>query len=174
MKFRWLLGFALAVGVAGPAFSQVSVYADFSASKLTGGLVNPTTNVLYGPTFGLTAQLGSTAHLKFYGDLRVGDYGGGTRLDEIGIGPKVGLAVRKYEVYGEFLVGFGRYNNGQNAGASSSTDSQIEINFGLDRRLKGRLDWRVFEYGYEQYYGLGGAYNPKTFSTGVVLHLGSR
>ena len=38
MNLRWLLVCALGLAVVGPAYSQVSVYADFSASKLTGGL----------------------------------------------------------------------------------------------------------------------------------------
>jgi hypothetical protein len=174
MKFRWLVVFALGAAVAIPASAQISAYVDLSASKLTGGLATTTTNVLVGPTIGLTAQLGQKAHLKLSGDLRGGFYGGSRRLDELAIGPKVALPIRKYEAYGEFLVGFGRYNNGQNLQASSSTDAQIEINFGLDRAITKRFDWRVFEFGYEQYYGLGGEFNPKTFSTGLVVHLGGR
>jgi hypothetical protein len=147
---------------------------DLSASKLTGGLVTTTTNVLVGPTIGVTAELGQKAHLKFSGDLRAGFYGGSMRLDGLAIGPKVALPIRKYVAYTEFLVGFARYNNGQNLPASSSTDSQIEINSGLDRPITKRFDWRIFEFGYEQYYGLGGEFNPKTFSTGIVAHLGGR
>lgn len=174
MKFRWLLVFALALAVVRPASSQVAAYVDFSASKLTGGLTTVTTNVLYGPTIGLTAQVGSKAHLKLYADIRGGLYGSGQKLDELGLGPKVGLDFKKFEAYGEFLVGFGRYNDGKGNAASATTDSQIEINFGLDRRLSERLDWRLIEFGYEQYYALGGVYNPKTFSTGVVMHFGKR
>jgi hypothetical protein len=122
----------------------------------------------------MSAQVGQFARLKFSGDLRGGFYGGSMRLDGLAIGPKVALPVRKYEAYGEFLVGFARYNNGLNQPASSSTDAQIELNFGLDRSITKRLDWRVFEFGYEQYYGLGGEFNPKTFSTGIVAHLGGR
>jgi len=169
MKFRWLLVFAPGVAVAKPASSQVSVYADFSASKLTGGLVNPTTNVLYGPTIGLTAVLGTKKNLVLSGDLRTGFYGNGARLSQAAVGPKLGLNVRNFQAYTEILVGFGRYNNGTGA---ASTDAQTEVNCGLDLRGKGILDWRVFDFGYEQYYGLGGIYNPKTFSTGIVIHLG--
>jgi len=174
MKFRWLLVFALALAVVRPASSQVAAYVDFSASDLTGGIATVTTNILYGPTIGLTAQLGSKAHLKLYADIRAGLYGSGQKLDEVGLGPKLGLDFKKFEAYTEFLVGFGRYNNGLNAAASSSTDSQIEMNFGLDRRISERFDWRLIEFGYEQYYGLGGVYNPKTYSTGVVMHIGKR
>ncbi len=174
MKFLWLVVLALGAAVARPASAQISAYVELSASKLTGGLTTTTTNVLVGPTIGVSAQLVEKGHLKFSGDLRAGFYGGSMRLDELAIGPKVALSIRKYEAYGEFLVGFGRYNNGQNLPASSSTDSQIEINIGLDRPITKRFDWRVFEFGYEQYYGQGGEFNPKTFSTGIVAHLGSR
>jgi len=174
MKFRWLLVFALGLAVVRPATSQAAAYVDFSASKLTGGIATTTTNVLYGPTIGLTAQLGSKAHLKFYADIRAGIYGSGQKLDEVGLGPKLGLDFKKFEAYAELLVGFARYNDGLGNPASGSTDSQVDMNFGLDRRITERFDWRVIEFGYEQYYGLGGVYNPKTFSTGVVMHIGKR
>jgi hypothetical protein len=97
------------------------------------------------------------------------------RLDGVALGPKIGFTLHKnYGIYGEFLVGFARYNDGLGNPASASTDSQIQLNAGIDRRVTPRLDWRVFEYGYQQYYGLGGEYNPKTFSTGVVLYLQKR
>jgi hypothetical protein len=171
MKFRWLLVFALGVAVAKPASSQVSVYTVFSASKLTGGLVNPTTTVLYGPTIGLTADLARKKNLILSGDLRTGyySYSNGAHLTQAAIGPKLGLDVKNFQAYAEILVGFGRYN-GETIAAS--TDAQTEVNCGLDLRGKGILDWRVFDFGYEQYYGLGGIYNPKTFSTGIVIHLG--
>ena len=37
-----------------------------------------------------------------------------------------------------------------------------------NRQISKRFDWRVFDFGYQQYYGLGGEFKPKTFSTGVV------
>jgi hypothetical protein len=174
MKLRWLLVFALAVLTGGQASAQVSAYVDFSASKLTGLGTNGSeaTNVLYGPTIGLTAHVAGLKRLQFAADLRAGFYGSGQKLDEIALGPKASLGVRKFTVYTEFLVGFGRYNDGLGHSASASTDAQIELNSGIDRRVTKRFDWRVFEYGYEQYYGLGGNYNPKTFSTGLVFHLG--
>jgi len=175
MKLRWLWVVALGLAaMARPGWSQVSFYGDMSASMLTGGLVTTTTSILYGPTIGMTAQIFSRSHLKFYGDIRGGFYGGSQRLDQVGVGPKIGFAFKKYEAYGEFIAGFGRYNSGQNVTASASTDSLIELNGGLDRQITSRLDWRVVDFGYEQYYGLGGEFNPKTFSTGVVVHLTKR
>jgi hypothetical protein len=163
--------FLVGLALVKPASSQVAVYADFSASKLTGGLTSTTTNFLYGPTIGLTALVGTKKNINLSGDLRTGFYGNGSRLSEISVGPKVGLDVKRFEAYTEILVGFARYNDGA---GNASTDAQTEVNFGLDMQGKGRLDWRVFEFGYEQYYGLGGEFNPKTFSTGVVVHLGKR
>ena len=175
MRFRWLMVVALGMAVVKPASSQVSIYAEMSASKLTGGIATQTTTVLYGPTFGVTAQIATKAHLNIYADVRGAFIGGTTRLDGVGIGPKIGLPLKKkYEAYTELIVGFARYNNGQNLPASSSTDSQIQLNSGLDRQITPRFDWRILEFGYEQYYGLGGEYNPKSFSTGVVLHLQKR
>ena len=174
MRFRGLVVLALAVAMGKAASAQVSAYVDFSASKLTGGLSTTTTNVLYGPTIGISAQVAQKAHLKLSADIRAAFYGDSMKLDQVAIGPKVGLPLKKYEVYTEFLVGFARYNDGLGHSTSAATDAQIEINSGIDRRITQRLDWRVFEFGYEQYYGQGGEFNPKTFSTGVVLHLGAR
>jgi hypothetical protein len=171
MKFGWLLVFVLGAAVAKPASAQVSVYADLSASKLTGGLGTQTTNVLYGPTIGLTARIAGNKHLNLSGDVRTGFYQHSAGLDEVAFGPKVGFAVKKFEPYAEVLVGFGRYNDPNHA---ASTDAQMEVNCGLDWKRPGRIDWRVFEYGYQQYYGNGGEFNPKTFSTGLVFHLGKR
>ena len=169
MKFGWLLVFALGVAVVKPASSQVSMYADFSASKLTGGMGTTTTTFLYGPTIGLTAELAKKKFLDLSGDVRGGFYANGVRLNGVAVGPKLGFDIKQFQAYTEILVGFARYNDGA---GNASTDAQTEVNFGLDLRGKGRLDWRLFEFGYEQYYGLGGEYNPKTFSTGLVVHLG--
>lgn len=174
MKFRWLLLVALGVAAARPASAQISAYVDLSALKLTGGLPTPTTNVLYGPTIGLTGQLGTKAHLKISADLRGGFYGGAQRMDALTVGPKIGLPIHKFEASAEFMVGFARYNDGKGNPASSTTDALTQVNVALDRRITERFDWRVVDYSYSQYYGLGGEYNPKTFSTGVVLHLGTR
>jgi hypothetical protein len=168
MKFGWLLVFALGAVVAKPAAAQVSVYADFSVSKLTN---LASTNFVFGPTIGLTAHVAGGKRLNLSGDLRTGFYQHSRGLDQVAIGPKVGLGLKKFEAYTEVLVGFARYNDPNNA---ASTDAQLEVNSGLDWKRKGPIDWRVFEFGYEQYYGIGGQFNPKTFSTGLVLNLGKR
>jgi hypothetical protein len=164
---------ALVVGLAlvRPASSQVSVYADLSASKLSNG---SSTSVLFGPTLGVTALFVNGGRLTVGADLRGSFVGGGQRLDQISIGPRFSFKTKRVEPYAEFLVGFGRYNGGTGSSYTASTDGQIQVNFGVDHRVKKNFDWRVFEFGYEQYYGNGGAFNPKTFSTGVVYHIGGR
>lgn len=163
----------LTAGFAGPrtAHSQVSFYGDFSASKLTY-LSN--TNVLYGPTIGSFVDVATFGPVKFSADIRATFVGAnGVRLDGVVVGPRFATAIKfqKLNPYAEFQVGFARYNNGMNAVASSSTDSEIQINTGVDRPIAKKFDWRIFEYGYSQYYGLNGQYHPKTFSTGIVFHL---
>lgn len=171
MKFRWLMVFALGAAVVKPASSQVSVYANMSASKLT----NDTDSfVLYGPTIGVTARVVSKPRLSFYGDIRGEFYGSARRMDGVAIGPKVGFPLKKFEPYAELLVGFARYNDGLGTRNSGTTDAHVEANFGVDRQVTPRFDWRIFEFGYQQFYALGGTYNPKTFSTGVVYHVGKR
>ena len=157
--------------IPGTAHSQVSFYGDFSASKLT---YQSNTNVLYGPTIGVFIDLKNLGPVNFSGDIRGSFVGAsGVRLDGLVVGPRLATSVKflKLKPYAEFMVGFARYNNGQNVVASASTDAEIQINGGIDRPIAKLFDWRVFEYSYAQYYGLGGQYNPKTFSSGVVFHL---
>lgn len=173
MKKLVCLIVALAAGVVAPktAHSQVSFYGDFSASKLT---YHSNTNVLYGPTVGAFVDIKTLGPVKFSGDLRGSFVGAnGIRLDGVVVGPRVATSVKflKLKPYAEFMVGFARYNNGLNTVASSSSDAEIQVNGGVDRSVAKLIDWRVFEYSYAQYYGLGGQYNPKTFSTGIVFHL---
>lgn len=166
MKMVLLMAMGLlSVGVAG---AQASVYVDFSASKLTN-LVD--TTVLYGPTVGLSGQVAKLHNVNLSADFRGSFLGGsGKRLDGLVIGPRASFVTHRFEPYAEFMVGFARFNDGLGAKNSSSTDSELEFNGGVDRRVTKRFDWRVFEFSYGQYYGLGGEYNPKTFSTGIVFH----
>ena len=165
---------AAALGIVRAASGQVSVYADLSASKLTSP---SSTSVLFGPTVGVSAVFAEPGRFHLAGDLRASFVGGGQRLDGIGIGPKVSVTVKRfarYEPYAELLVGFARYNDGPGSPFKTSTDGELQVNAGVDRAVRGNFDWRVFEFGYAQYYGLGGVFNPKTFSTGVVYHVGGR
>lgn len=177
MKVGNLILLAAGFALAQPAFSQVSAYVDFSATKLTGNTPQLTvaTDVLYGPTVGITKSLIGGHHMFLAGDIRGTFVGGaGKRLDGAVVGPRVAFPIKKLSPYVEGMVGFARYNDGLNTKTSSTTDAQIQINGGIDYRLSKSFDWRAFEYGYSQFYGNGGNYNPKTFSTGVVFHISGR
>ncbi|SNS37215.1 hypothetical protein SAMN05421770_101700 [Granulicella rosea] len=175
-----LLLLAAGLAIVQPALSQVSVYVDFSASKLTGNsaaypAAGQLTNVLYGPTVGVTKSLVGGHHLFLAADIRGTFTGGsGQRMDGVVVGPRVAIPVKKFAPYIEGMVGFARYNDGRNTSVSSTTDAQIQINSGIDYQVSKQFDWRAFEYGYEQFYGIGGNFNPKTFSTGIVYHIGGR
>ena len=168
-----MLAVEFAVGLMGAktAHGQASVYADFSASKLTN-LAN--TYVLVGPTVGVSFNLVDALHLHLGGDLRGSFLGGKQRLDSFVVGPRASFRFKGFDPYAEVLVGFGRYNDGLGNRNSGTSDGLLEVNAGFDRKLKGKFDLRIFEFGYAQYYALGGQFNPKTFSSGVVYHLGSR
>src|SRR5277367_980837 len=84
----------LTAGFAAPrtAYSQVSFYGDFSASKLTY-LSN--TNILYGPTVGSFIDFASAKHLNFSADIRGTFVGaGGVRLDGFVVGPRLATAIK--------------------------------------------------------------------------------
>ena len=175
MRFGRATVLALALAAswmgAATAHGQVSVYADLSASKLTN-LAN--TYVLVGPTVGVSFNLLDALHLHLGGDLRSSFLGGSQRLDSFVAGPKASFHYRGFDPYAEFLVGFGRYNDGLGHNNSGTSDGLLEVNAGFDRKIAQQFDLRIFEFGYAQYYALGGQFNPKTFSTGVVYHIGKR
>jgi hypothetical protein len=162
---------ALCLVGARPAQAQVSAYADFTASKLTN-LVG--TSVLYGPTIGLTATVVPLSHIKIGVDLRGSFLGASQRLDGIALGPSFAFSVKGLKPYAEILVGFARYNDGLGNPSSATTDGQLDFNGGVDKRITDHIDWRIFEFGYEQYYALGGQFNPKNFSTGIVYHFAQK
>jgi hypothetical protein len=158
---------ALSLAGATPAQAQVSVYADFAAAKLTN-LTN--TYLLYGPTIGLTATLVPLSHVDIGADLRGSFLGGNRRLDGIAVGPRFSTTVKGLKPYAEVLVGFARYNDGLGASTSATSDAQLDVIVGIDKHIRHRIDWRIVEYSYEQFYALGGQFNPKNFSTGLVYH----
>ena len=172
---------ALMAGLAAlkPAMGQVSVYADFSASKMTN-LIGSTE--AYGPTLGVSGRLGTAYRVHVSGDVRAFRYSGGNlalgknnlTLTGLSVGPKLSVSVHKFEPYVELAVGFARYDDGDGNPASKTTDGQTELIAGTDYQVSKRFDWRVMEFSYKQYYALGGEFNPKTLSTGIVYHLGSR
>lgn len=169
MRLGWVVLLVLA-GVIAPqaARAQASVYGEFSISDLHN-LVS--TDLLYGVTTGVLIDGPTLFHrVVLAGDLQ-GRFVGksGESLDGLSIGPRFKFPLKRLAVtpYGEFMVGFARYNNPNNGGATS--DSTIQVNMGAMKQLSPRWD-AVAEYSYSQYYALGGEYNPKTYSIGGVFH----
>jgi hypothetical protein len=171
MKHGWLVLLLLA-GVLAPsqARAQASVYGEFSVSDFTSP---SSTNYLPGATVGFLYD-----GAKIYGKVIVSaDIQGrfvsikGQDLNGITIGPRFTVPVRHgFAPYGEFTVGFARYDSNT---TGASTDSTLQVNAGLAKQLAAHLDG-VVEYSYSQYYGLGGAYNPKTYSIGAIYHFNKR
>jgi hypothetical protein len=179
MKAFCLFLLGISAFAAHSASAQISVYAEGSADQMTNLI---TSHTAFGTTFGVQGEVYRHKAIRIGGDVRGFFYDGSgvefpsTRLQlgGAGIGPKVSLAIKRVEPYAEFLVGFARYNSGLGQPTSSTTDSQVDGVFGLDLRLTQRFDYRVFEFDYKRYSALGGEFNPKVFSTGVVFHFGKR
>ncbi len=171
MKFgRWILLLA-GLTAARPAWSQVSVYGDFSAAQVS---TNAGTVYLYGPTVGVGTALATWHSLGIGADMRGSFlYGSGQSYDGLAVGPQISKKIKKFTPHGEFMVGFARYNP-NNPAIPISTDFQLEGNGGLDRRMSKRIDWRIVDFSYTQYYELHDRIHPYLFSTGLVLHLGSQ
>lgn len=154
------------------ARAQTSIYGEFSASDLHN---LSSTQIYYGGTAGLLLG-GFTAFRSLHIDPdlqgRFVDHSGGEMLNGITIGPRFSVDLKHgLSPYGEFMLGFARYNSGQVHG--STTDATIQLNAGLAKRVSPRFDV-VADYSYSQYYALGGEYNPKTFSVGGIFHLSKR
>lgn len=154
------------------AIAQLGVYATIGATKMKSP---DGTTFIYGPTIGVSKQFADRNGLRIGADLR-GSFegGGGLRLTQISIGPKISFTRRALTPYIEALAGFGRLSATSGKSQGTSTDSEIQLNSGIDYQLNDHIDLRAIEYSYEQYYGLGGAYNPKRFSTGIVYNFNTR
>jgi hypothetical protein len=150
---------------AKPAAAQISAYGELTGAQLTN-LVG--TSVLFGPTVGVTDTLVRRIHVEAGIDLRGSFLGASKRLDGVAGGPVLSFWVRGIRPYAEFLVGYAHSNGGLSTPYSGASSAQIELIGGVDKQLNRHLYWRVFEYSYEQYYALGGEFNPKNFSTGLV------
>jgi hypothetical protein len=184
MKFGRLVVLSLAgvlslgVPAASRAHAQAAVYGEFSGSDFHN-LVS--TNVFYGGSAGVLFD-GPTIfkHVLVTGNLqgrflRHSDgstYFGRELYNGITIGPRFSVPLKHgISPYGEFMIGFARYDSGAIGG--SSTDGTMEINGGVTKVLTPRWD-AVAEFSYAQYYGLGGQFNPKTGSLGAIYHFSKR
>jgi outer membrane autotransporter protein len=156
--------------VPGAARAQASVYGEFSVSDLTN-LAG--TGILYGATTGVLYD-GFKMHNRI---IVAADIQGrfvhksGENLNGVTIGPRFEVPIAHgFAPYGEFTVGFARYNDPNN---TASTDATLQLNAGLAKQVSSHLDV-AGDYSYAQYYGLGGEYNPKTFSVGLIYHFVKR
>lgn len=150
--------------------AQAAAYGEFSVSDLHN---LTSTDILYGATVGVLIDGPSTKHFILSGDVQ-GRFvhKSGEGLDGLTIGPRISIPMKHGLVpYGEFMVGFARYNNPNNGGAT--TDSTIQANIGVGKKISPHFDL-VADYSYSQYYALGGQYNPKTFSIGAIYHFSKR
>ena len=171
-KLMAFAGMLLLCGAPAVGHAQAAAYGTFSVTKAQN---LQTDNILYGATTGLllTRPEGFKA-LHFGADVqgrfvRTGSFD----FDAITFGPRVQLPrVIGLRPYAEFLVGFARVNSPADQ-AKASTDSTIQINGGLMKRITPRVDL-VGEYSYSQLFAFGGEYNPKTFSVGAVYYFSRR
>jgi opacity protein-like surface antigen len=175
MKYGWVLLLLVVAGIAPrKAEGQAEVYGQFSVTDLTN---LTSTDLLYGATTGLVIDGPTWHHMVICADIQ-GRFvrKSGEELNGAAAGPRFSFPLKKHGLtpYGEFLVGFARYNTtiypAQNG---ATTDSQIQINVGVAKQVSSRWDISV-DYSYSQYYALGGEYNPKTFSVGAVFHFVKR
>ncbi len=173
----YLAGMAIFGGAWSVAGAQVALYGEFSASDLhnlvsTDYLYGGTAGLLYdGPTLFKHVLVSADIQGRFLRKSQTSPLNA-ELYNGITIGPRFSVPLKHgISPYGEFMVGFARYNSGAVGG--STTDSTIEINAGVAKKLTPRLDL-VADYSYAQYYGLGGEYNPKTYSIGGIFHFTKR
>jgi len=148
-----------------------ALYGQFNVVQLTN-LAG--TNELYGATAGFLVD-GPVLlrHVRLSVDIQ-GRFVGTSaeKFDGVGVGPRFSLPLRHgISPYAEFLVGFARYNNPNEGGAT--TDSTIQIEGGVAKRISAHWDVTA-DYSYQQYYALNGEYNPKTYSVGAIYHFVKR
>jgi hypothetical protein len=176
MKQIWTIALLSLMSIASrAAWAQADFYAQFSESEMT----NPvSTQYLPGATVGVMLEGPSVFHHVLIAADIQGRFveSSSLKLNGAVVGPRLSVPVKHGLVpYGEFMIGFARlFSNAPGINLNgSTTDSEIQINAGLAKRISPRCDATV-DYSYAQYYGLGGMYNPKTFSAGAIFHLQKR
>jgi opacity protein-like surface antigen len=133
--------------------------------------------MLYGFTGGLIVDGPTWHHMTISADIQTRTVRkSGESLTGAGAGPRFSFPLKHgFTPYGEFLVGFARYNNSiyTYEPMGSTTDGQIQVNGGVAKKVSPRWDISA-DYSYSQYYALGGEYNPKSFSVGAIFHFVKR
>jgi hypothetical protein len=183
MKFGRLVVLSLA-GVlslavpASKAHAQASVYGEFSVADFhnlvgTDIFYGGTTGFLFdGPTVFKHVLISGNVQGRFLRESSSQTYFGRKLYNGITVGPRFSVPLKHgISPYGEFLLGYARYDSGAIGG--SSTDATIEINGGVAKLLSPHWD-AVADFSYAQYYGLGGQFNPKTGSVGAIYHFSKR
>lgn len=129
------------------ASAQVGAYAQFTGANLD---VGQTSTRIYGPTFGIYANLPIPV-VKIGADLRAVLLNGGGEQHYNGvIGPRieVHIPVINIKPYFEFLVGIGSYKT---TTSNSTTHGDYEYVVGVDRKLLTLIDWRIIEFSDTNY-----------------------
>jgi len=170
--FRCMLLLMLSgVMLAPRAQAQAAIYGEFSGEELTN-LVG--TNYAFGATTGVLVDVSTLHRIVVTADIQ-GRFMNDSveKLDGVVLGPRFELPIKRGKLtpYGEFMIGFLRYNKASMQ--ISTTDSTFQINGGVAKQMSPHWD-AVLEYSYAQYFALGGAYNPKTFSVGAIYHFTKR
>jgi hypothetical protein len=171
MKYGWiaLAVLGLVVALPGAASGQVSVYAEFSASQLSGG---PQGDYLYGGQGGVMIQGPTLLHAVLVQADIQGRFvqKNGESFDAILIGPRLSVAPKKYLLklspFVEFNVGYGRYNTGANL---ATTDSLFGVQGGVSRPVSKHLDV-VLDYSWADYGYNSSYFEPQSYSSGVIYH----
>jgi hypothetical protein len=152
------------------ALGQTGLYVDFSAAKPN---VAPR-NWLYGPTFGAYFDHGHLIFLSTGLDLRGSDLSSGNSSLVSGlVGPRLVLRPHILPVmpYVEALAGAGHASYGPPTARIDGTKFEYQFLGGIDLTVLPRIDWRVIEFSYGGLSGLNTSFNPKTFSTGIVVRI---
>jgi hypothetical protein len=148
------------------AFAQGGIYALFTGADLDSTPASATQ--IYGPTLGLYGDL-PTPGIQIGGDIRGELLNGSSQQHYNGvIGPRVAvnLPFINLQPYGEYLLGFGSYKT---ITPNATLHVDYEYVVGADRRLLPRINWRILEFSYCNFYN--GSIPTKGFSTGLVLRV---
>jgi hypothetical protein len=166
-RMRWLVLLAM-VALPMGLRAQVGVYGGFSATKLDV----PQADWIEGASFGAYYNTVHLPVVNFGFDLRGSVLGGGgaTQVKSGLAGPRVvaHLPVVPLHPYVEGLVGAGDVKFGQGLAARDATHLGYGLAAGVDFTFFPRLDWRVVDYQWGHYNGVG---DQSTITTGLVLRL---
>ena len=155
------------------ASAQTGVYAEFTA-----GLENGVASRLYGPTIGLyhddgfgLIALGLDVRGSFLRSRQGGNVTESLNTVQGGVRLAITPHVLPIKPYGEALVGYASLSTGGGVARLSGGHLGYQGLAGVDLTFLPRIDWRVVEFSYQGFTGLGQEFFPKTLSTGLVLRL---